>query len=408
MSGAGPAGRKWRIAHLAAAPRRSSGFLLLVALANAGGVIAYLPVLTLLLPLRVALVAGADRLGVLTACVIAGAVAASGSNIAFGWWSDRAVARGAGRRPFVAGGLVGVAIGCALVAGAASPATLVLAVVAFQCGVNALLAPLLAIMADEVPDAQKGLAGGLLTLGGPLAAAVTAALLGGDLGAAARFALVPVACAACVLPLVSTRRWPASATIPTAVRPGRRALVLVWSGRLLVQVAGNVLSLYLLFYFESVMPDQPLDALARSIGHLLTIATLLPLPAAVLAGRLSDRSGRRKPFLLAAAGIAAIGLLGMAAARDWTGGAVAFAVYATGSGVFLALHAGFAMQLLPSPRHRGRDLGLLNLANTLPALVGPVLAWQLATPRDFSTLLLVLAVLTGAGGLVTLAAQGRQ
>ena len=384
-----------------------------MALANAGGVVAYLPVLTLLLPMQVERVAGADRLGVLTATVIAGAVAASGANILFGWLSDRAVARGAGRRPWVAGGLGGVALGCALVATATSPAMLVGAVVALQTGVNALLAPLLAITAEEVPDEQKGVAGGLLTLGGPLAAAISATLLASGLGAAARFALVPVACALCVLPLLTTRPRPATGATPAAMprpRPAsrRRDLLLVWCGRLLVQVAGNVLSLYLLFYFESVAPDRPIDALATGIGHLLTLATLIPLPIAVIAGRVSDRTGRRKPFLLAAATIAAAGLAGMAVARDWTGGAASFAVYAVGSGVFLALHAGFAMQLLPDPRHRGRDLGLLNLANTLPALAGPILAWRLATPHDFSALMLVLAGLTVAGGLVTLAAQGRQ
>ena len=71
---------------------RSTGFLLVFALAHVGGVVGYLPLLTLLLPIKVDAVAGAGRLGVLTAIVVAGALAASVSNIAFGWLSDRAVA----------------------------------------------------------------------------------------------------------------------------------------------------------------------------------------------------------------------------------------------------------------------------------------------------------------------------
>jgi hypothetical protein len=43
---------------------------------------------------------------------------------------------------------------------------------------------------------------------------------------------------------------------------------------------------------------------------------------------------------------------------------------------------------------------LFNLANTLPALIGPLLTWTLATPHDFRLLLLVLAGLTLAGGIV--------
>ena len=65
-------------------------FLLLNALANGGGVIAFLPLLSLLLPLKIERIAGDARIDVLTATVIVGALVASGSNILFGWLSDRA------------------------------------------------------------------------------------------------------------------------------------------------------------------------------------------------------------------------------------------------------------------------------------------------------------------------------
>jgi predicted MFS family arabinose efflux permease len=73
-----------------------------------------------------------------------------------------------------------------------------------------------------------------------------------------------------------------------------------------------------------------------------------------------------------------------------------------GSSVFLSIHSGFAMQLLPSAKNRGRDLGLINLTNTLPALLGPALAWALATPHDFGPVMLLLAALTVIGGALVL------
>lgn len=394
-----------------APPRRSAGFLLVYALANAGGVIAYLPLLTLLLPIRVERVAGDARMDVLTAALLAGSVAASLSNVLFGWLSDRAQARGIGRRRAVAAGLVALAASYAAIAAASSPLAIVAAVVLFQCAVNALLAPLFAIMAEEVPDGQKGVAGGLLALGNPLASAVSTLLVAAAmLGEEARLALVPAAVAACVLPLVLGRARPVVAPEPVATtpRPSSSDLAIAWGARLLVQVAGNVLSLYLLYYLESVAPEVPQRQLAEWAGRLLTISYLIPLPVAVIVGRLSDRAGRRKPFLLAAAAVAALGVLGMAQAGSWSAGALAFGIYATGSAVFLALHSAFAMQLLPNPRHRGRDLGLLNLANTLPGFVGPLLAWTLATPHDFRAVMLVLAALTLAGGFATLAAKGQR
>ncbi len=41
-----------------------------------------------------------------------------------------------------------------------------------------------------------------------------------------------------------------------------------------------------------------------------------------------------------------------------------------------------AMQLLPNPGHRGHDLGILNLTNTLPAMVAPLLALALGAGED--------------------------
>ena len=376
------------------------GFILLVALANAGGVIAFLPLLSLLLPVRIAEIAGEARIGLFTATVIAGALAASLSNIAFGWASDRARARGGQRRSWVILGLTLLALSFAAVALAQTPATIILAIILFQVAINALLSPLFAIMADEVPGTQMGLAGGLIALGSPLASGVGALMIGlGIAGTGAQLGFVFAAVLICVVPLL---RVPARhAVAETASTPPRllgRDLAIAWTARLLVQIAGNVLSLYLVYYFISIDPDTSAAKHAGPIGQLMTIAYLLPLPVAVLLGRWSDRIGRRKPFLLAAAIVAALGLLGLAIARDWTIAAPAFALYAMGSSVFLSIHSGFAMQLLPSAAHRGRDLGLINLTNTLPALVGPALAWALATPHDFGAVMLLLAALTLIGG----------
>ena len=379
---------------------RSRLFLIVFALANVGGVIAYLPLLTLLLPLKIEAASGAARIGVFTACITAGALAASGSNVLFGWLSDRSVRRGGGRRRWMVGGTVATAASYAAVALTATPAALIAAIVAFQFAVNALLAPMMAIMAEEIPDGDKGLAGGLLSLGSPVASAFSALLVGQALlPEAARLALVPATVAACVLPLLLIRGAAPAAIAVQAPVPDRRDLVIAGLSRLLLQVAAVVTQAYLLYYFESIVAADLHAGLPARIGGLLALVFVVPLPIALLLGRLSDLTWRRTPFLLIAAGVAVAGLLGMAAARDWTGGAIAFGVYTTGSSVFVALHAAFAMQLLPDPAHRGRDLGLFNLANTLPSLLGPPLTWLLAAPHDYTAVFLLLAALTACGGL---------
>lgn len=384
---------------------RPAGPLWRYVLAHAGGVVAYLPLLTLLLPLKVEVLAGDARLGLLTAIAVAGAVVASLSHLLFGWLSDRSVGRGGSRRGWVALGLVCTGLGYGGIAWAQTVPALIAAVMLWQFALNALLAPISAMLADEVPDARKGVAGGLLTLANPLASLASAMLfVWPGSGEAGRLALVLALVALLTLPLLFLRR-PEQCPPPRTVAPRvatRSGFAVAWTARLLVQVAGNVLFLYLLFYFESVAPTALPEALAPRVGHVMTLAYALPLPLAVLAGRWSDRLGRRTPFLVGAAMLAALGLVVMAGASGWNSAVAGFVLFACGSATFLGLQAAYVMQMLPRPSRRGLMLGVLNLANTLPALMGAGLAWVLATPSDYGALLLALAGLTLAGGLLML------
>ena len=71
------------------APKQSTRFLVLYALAVCGGSIAYVPFLTILLPLQAQARVGAGALDLLARIAFAGALAASLGNIAAGWLSDR-------------------------------------------------------------------------------------------------------------------------------------------------------------------------------------------------------------------------------------------------------------------------------------------------------------------------------
>ena len=385
---------------------RTNPLLAAVALAHAGGVVAYMPLVTLLLPLQVEALDKSAKIDLLTAAVLIGGVAASVANILFGWLSDRSVEAGGGRRRWVVIGLCALALSYPALALARTPAQLLIAVALAQAAINAVLAPLFAIIAEEVPSSQKGLAGGLLSLGNPVAATFAVMLLAvAGLSDMARFALVPVAAVVLLLPLLAlrTRRFD---PMPEPVQSlSRRDLLIASGSRLLVQLACATLGLYLLYYFQTIVTDD-LDV-AAGVGTLLMVSYIIPLPVAVIAGRWSDRSGVRRPFLFVSAAVGAMGLLGMAAATDAWQGAIAFCVFAAGTAVFLSLHATFAMQLLPKPDRRGRDLGLVNLANTLPSMIGTLIVWQLATPEDFTLVMLAFAVLTFAGAVMILAVRER-
>lgn len=375
------------------------------ALAYTGVVIAYAPLLTLLLPMQVEKVASQGRYGVLAAIAIVGALVASGSNILFGWASDRSLRRpGGGRRRWVTAGLIGLPLTYAAIATAHSTGQLILAVALFQFTLNALFAPLLALLADETPDARKGLLGGLFAvappvaaLAGPLLIALTSPQL------LPRLAIVAAATVLCVAPML---RRPAAAARPIAdappAPPARGGLRLAWFSRLAMQIASTVLTGYLLFLVEDLSTTHDPAIVAARASALLLLSTILPLPFALLLGRWSDRGERRVPFLVGAALLATGGLLLMALAADWHTAAAGFCLYSVGSGVFGPLQVAFVMTILPRPERRGLDLGLINLANTAPSVIGPALAWMLAEPRHLTPLLLTLAGLAGSSALLML------
>lgn len=376
---------------------RGGRFLLLYALANAGGVVAYAPLLTLLLPAKIAAAAAAGdaRVAWLGAATLAGALAASLANIAFGWASDVS----GSRRGWVAGGLLATLASYAVIHRAASPAGIVAAVVLYQAALNMLLAPLAAWAADVVPDDRKGVLGGLLGAGpavGALAGVLaTAAIWPGE---GARLAVVCAIVTALVVPLLAAGRarpLPAAPAPPARRQAERRDFALLWLSRLLVQVASGVLFGFLLYYFQS-LPDPPAQGW---VARLIAAALALGFPLALLIGRASDRIGPRRPFLIAAAAAMAAGLALMAGAVARPPATFGYVLFACGLSAFLPIQATFTMQLLTRPERHGRDLGVLNLANTLPSVIAPLLAVGLVPSYGYHGLLWTLAAAVGMAGL---------
>ena len=100
-----------------------------------------------------------------------------------------------------------------------------------------------------------------------------------------------------------------------------------------------------------------------------------------------------------AAGVS-VALLIMAVVPQWRVAAPAYVLFIAAQAVFLALQQTYVMRLLPSPDHRGRGLGVLNLTNTLPSIVGPLLAYAVITVGGYGELMILLAVLAAGAGLL--------
>ena len=395
------------VADTSAAGGQSAHFLILYTAAVAGGAVAYIPFLTIVLPLQATALVGGDALTLLAYVAFAGAIAASIANIGFGWASD--VTRT--RRPWIAAGML---LSCALMVAmplASSGAMLVGLIVAWQFGLNMMLAPLAAWAGDHVPDSQKGLLGGLLAfapaLGALAGVVVTLASLGFD---GHRHLVIAVMVVVLVSPALLAARprpiphllEPVQAVQPAArprlrlrLRLGQPATKM-WLARLLVQIAEASLFAFMLLWFRSVEPGFGEDRVATIFTIVLSVAVLFTLAV----GRWSDRANRPILPLTICAAMVGVGLLAMAAANSLALVVAAYAFFGLASSIFLALHSSQTLRVLPAPQHRGRDLGLFNLTNTMPSLVMPWLTLALVPDYGFGALFIVLAALAGMASLL--------
>lgn len=375
-------------------PSRSqpASFLWLYAIAWAGGAVAYVPFLTILLPVRLDGLAGGERVQWLAYITFFGAVAASVGGILFGWLSDRTRRR----RPWIIAGLAGSILLLLSVPLVTSPMSLLLLIVCWQLALNMMLAPLAAWAADHVPRHQLGTLGGLLAfspaLGSIAGAIVTIPGLSGPDG---RLAIVAGLVAACVLPaLLLARPSPPAPEQGTAADDeppphDRRMAVAMWLARFLVQISEAALFAYLYYYFHSIDPERDDASIARLFGIVLTVA----VPIALIVGRWADRRQRPMLPLVATSAIAALGLAGLAIATSPVQATAAYVLFGLATTIFLSLHSAQTIRVLPSPEHRGRDLGLFNLTNTAPSLIMPWLTIALVPLFGFAGLFGLLATL---------------
>jgi MFS family permease len=378
-------------------------FVLLYALAWTGGAIAYTPLLTLLLPVRVAALAGPlASVDWLARIALVGAIAASLGGIGFGYLSD--VTRN--RRGWMAAGLVLSSLLLVTIGQVDSLAGLIAMIVCWQLALNMMLGPLAALAGDVVPDDHKGRLGGFMAFAPALGALSGAFVTHPGLAADnQRLWLVAGLVIACMLPVLVLRppqgqdgpAAPGPIEPEPAVKRGRRSRAFrMWLARLAVQIAEASLFSYLLYWLLSLDSGFTENQTARLFSAIM----LVSVPLALAVGHWSDRANRPLAPLQVCALIAASGLVAMALATTVTAALAGYALFGLASAVFLALHSAQTLRILPRPDRRARDLGLFNLANTVPSLIMPWLVLGLVPLFGYPALFALLALLSAGAALL--------
>jgi MFS family permease len=333
-------------------------------------------------------------LGILTGL---GAVFSSIVQPVAGRLSDRSTSRFGRRRPFILFGVVGTAI--ALIAAGAAPnyPTLLIAWCFVQLFINIALAAHHTTLADQVPEKKRGGVSGII------GAATPAAILGGSAMLAvmpntflrfavpALFGLVTVVIFVIVLKDRVRTNKPET---PFNLRqifgsywfnPRKNPdFGWAWLSKSLILLAFGGVSTYLTLFLATaygMSTDEQLQF--NLLAQVVSIGTLIVF--SIIGGFLSDKVGRRKPFVFVAGLVLGLGTVLIALSPSFGEGGlgallIAQAIIGAGAGTFFAVDQALCISLLPNPDEMAKDLGILNLAGTLPGAIAPFLAGLVFIP----------------------------
>jgi MFS family permease len=143
--------------------------------------------------------------------------------------------------------------------------------------------------------------------------------------------------------------------------------------KLLFVMAYAFLATYQAFYLLAQIGTKE-----AHVPHQVFLGTLaqgvVVIAASLAGGRLSDRTGRRKVFVLAASAVFALAMFVIAGSTQFNGFVVGMALSGLGLGLYVAVDLALVVDVLPSRDHVAKDLGLFNIAGALPFSLAPVIA----------------------------------
>ena len=364
------------------------GFISLYTLAFMGTCLLFLAPGLVTLALKVNSLVGIDRApGSLALVTGIGALVSLFGNPFFGRMSDRTSWRMGMRRPWMVIGLVGGSIGILIVAVAPDIAVVLIGWCMAQLLFNALLAAQVAVLPDQVPVAQRGQVSGVLGICLPAASVIGTFVVQLFTGRQLAMFLVPCAIGGFfVLLFVATLKdrrlaatnrptWSLREFAGTFYVNPRKNPDFAWAfvSRFLFVLAYAFLTTYQAYYLL-----QKIGSAEADVPHQIFLGTLVQsvvlVGASLVGGRLSDRTGRRKIFVLTASIVYGLAMFVIAIASSFNGFLVGMAIGGLGFGVYIAVDLALVIDVLPDQDSAAKDLGVFNIAGALPYSVAPAIA----------------------------------
>lgn len=345
-------------------------------------------------------------LGLVTAL---GAASALLVNPLWGALSDRTRSRFGRRLPWIAAGTLAGALALLLLASAKTVLAMAIAWFAVQALIGAPWAALSAAVPDQVPERQRGAVAGYLGFAqivGVLVAIGLATVFPGPAG----YLACAVVMVLVVAPFVALRRDTRLVGEPEPwswrefargfwISPRRYPdFAWAWLTRFLINLGNTLALVYLLYFLRDALLRTHAEFDLLVLGGLNSLGTIA---AVVVSGVWSDRVGRRRPFVVAAGLVQAASALAVTIAPTMPTLYVVAFTLGVGFGVFTSVDFALITQVLPDQVGAGgKDLGVLNIASSLPQVVAPAIAAPVVAGLGGYPALFALSACTALAGAV--------
>ena len=391
------------------------GFIGIYAAAYAGTWLAVLTPIMVTLALRARQLEPTSSEFGLSLVLGVGALFALVANPLVGWLSDRTTSSWGMRRPWLIAGALGGVVSLWVVSVAPSLFWLLVGWCLAQLSFNAVLAPLAALLPDHVPAARRGTVAGIISITTPLGQVGGTYLTKALAGDMSSMLLVPAAiCLVLVLLLASVlpdrrleRRLATSWTafLHAFWLSPKRAPDFAWvcTGRFFLILCMSFLTAYQPYFLMNrlgVQADDVPDVVFRST-LVQAIGVVL---AGLIAGRLSDLTHRRKPFVMGAACACALGSWLIASATTYEAFLIGMTLFGAGLGGYLSVDFALVTDVLPNREEdAAKDLGLFNVASALPQSLAPAIASAILISTGSYSAVFVVAGVAGLLAGLTIA-----
>ncbi|MGA1826868.1 MFS transporter [Microbacterium sp.] len=353
--------------------------------ANMGVFIIWGAFLGILLPAQVAGLDSANKIANFAIISTVGAVFALFGQPISGQISDRTRSRFGRRAPWIMIGSVVGALSLVGLAFADSFVGVLIAATIVQTAYNFAQGPLSAVMPDRVPIKRRGTFSALSGIGlmvGALGGQIVGSVFLGSIAAGylflAVFSVLMLTLFVIFNPDYSSKEVPrepfrfADFLRTFWVNPVKHPdFFWAFTGRTLLYAGYFTVTGYQFYILTDYIGIENPATVIPVLG-LLTLAGILI--STIVSGPLSDKVGRRKPFIFGSSVLVGVAMLAPMISPTLPAWMVMTFVAGLGFGMFQAVDTALMSQVLPSAKSFAKDLGVVNIAATLPQALAPAIA----------------------------------